>query len=108
MEVDVVGEGAQGIESFRHGPEFERRAKMNFAELEAVSLESTDDLVRFLELDGQMAGVVVHTQMPVQAWVARPLGTQRVEELPGLLAGLQETQRLRLQAEVKLLACAFA
>ena len=46
---------------------------MDFAQQDAVFAEAVQRLPRFLEFDGQVAGVVVYTEVEVEAVIGRPV-----------------------------------
>src|SRR4051794_24950379 len=64
--------------------------------------------MRLFIFDSQMAGVVVDAEAPGQTLVPRSIRLHFPQKRDGLSTGLQVTQRLRLQAEVQILACAAA
>src|SRR5438270_895959 len=81
---------------------------MNFAESDSVLNQAGERIVRFLEFDCKMAGVVVDAEMFGEARIARMLAAEAIEKLNGLAAAFKETQRFGFEAEVQFAAGLFA
>ena len=71
---------------------------MDLADLDPGAAQALERLGGRLELDGEMAAVVVHAQMLIEPHVARTIRAQLLEERHGLAGRLQEATRLGLQA----------
>src|SRR3989442_15974336 len=74
---------------------------MDLAEFDPVMTQTGERFRSVLELDRQMAAVVIDAEMFVQPEVARTLGPQQLEELHGFRAGFQVTERFRFENELK-------
>jgi hypothetical protein len=84
----------------------QRRAQMEFAQTQARGRELVEAGARRLKFNGEVAAVVVHaheTQQPfrVDRAFAAPPGVEKVDRLIGRL---EQTARLRFQAEVQVVA----
>src|SRR5438132_10722102 len=108
MKIDVVGKGFQRGANFRSWMNLQRRAEMKLADFDAVLLEAADNTARFFELDGQMAGVVVDTEMGVEPGILRAVGAQLLKKFRRLFAGFQIAKWLRLQSEMQFFGRALA
>src|ERR1044071_4621877 len=75
---------------------------MNFAELDAVLLETRERVCRFLELHREVTRVVIHADELVEVRVEMLLGAQAVEEMNRFAARLQKAERLGFQTEMQL------
>ena len=74
---------------------------MNFAQLDSVLLQQSDGILRLFEFNRQMAGVVIHSEVFRQSRIVSMLCAKAIEQLNDLCAGLQQTHRLRFQAQVQ-------
>ena len=101
MQIHIIRKRREPLERGGRGLKFERVAQMDFAEADVVLLKSFQRVRRFLELDGEMTGVVVHAEMRVQSRVARMFVAQLVEELHRLRAVLEIAERLRFKTEME-------
>src|SRR5438105_3087593 len=100
MQIHIIGEGSQCLASGRRWTDLQGRAQMNLAELDAVLLQPTDRILRFLEFDRQMARIVIDAQVFAQAFIFRVFRPQSVEEMNRLAAGLQQTEWFGLQTQL--------
>src|SRR5665213_465111 len=75
---------------------------MEFADLDFVLAQGGDGLRWFLKFDGQMTGVIIDTQMLVQARIVGMFGAQLLEEADRLSGRFKISKRLRLQAKMQI------
>jgi hypothetical protein len=99
MKIDVVGKGAERFADLKGWGDAQGVAEMNLAEFDLVLVQQSKGVRGFLELDCQMAGVVVHTEK-VQAFIPRMLGIQAIEEMNRFTAGFQQAERFGFESEV--------
>src|ERR1019366_9960084 len=97
VEINIVGKFFQCLARFRRGRNFERGTQMDFADLDAVIDEAGQGVVRLLEFDSEMAGVVVDAEMRVESRVVRMLGAEMVEGMNCLRAAFKQTERFRFE-----------
>src|SRR5438034_529512 len=81
---------------------------MQLADPDLVLLESSNHVFRLLELDREMAIVIVHAEVLVDPRIVSAIGAHLLEEFYGLFAGLQVTERFGFQSEVELLSGSLA
>jgi len=74
---------------------------MQLADFDAVLNQCAESVLRFLELDRQVARVIVYSQMLPQSRVVRMLRPESVEEMNHFAARFQQTKRLRLEPEMQ-------
>src|SRR6516164_1566364 len=75
---------------------------MKLAEFDPVLLEEWDRFLRLFEFYGQVARVIVDTQVFGQPRIVSMLGTHPIEKLSHFASSFKQTQRLGLQPEVEL------
>ena len=86
--LDEIGERGAGGAS---GADFERRAEMEFADLNAVGAEAADGIGGGFVFDGEMAGVVIDAEMAGKAIVVGTIRAQLMEEIHRFGGGFQVT-----------------
>ncbi len=101
MEVDGVGEGLEGGEGFRGWGEAEGVAEVEFADFDAGGAEAAQGGGGVLELDGEVAAIVIDAQEGIEAVVAGPVLAQLFEEAEGFLGGFKVAEGLGFEAEVE-------
>ncbi len=108
VQVNVVHEGAQGGADFPGGADFQRGTEVQLAELDVVPAELFQRGAGGFVLQGEVAGVVVHAEMRVQARVVGMFVAHRGEEGHGLGGVLEQPERFGFDAEMQRASGAFA
>jgi len=80
---------------------------MDFADPDAGVAQGGKCWARFFKLDGEVAGVVIDTEMFAEARVAGMFVAELLEEPDGLAAVLNEAEGFGFEAEMQLLPGAF-
>ena len=108
MKIDVLREACQAVEQLGAWPHLERRTEMKLADADALGGQRAKRVGGFLELDREVAGVVVDAQSLGQAIIAGPLVAELAIKPDHLVARLKVAQRLWLESKVEILAALFA
>ena len=74
---------------------------MDFADSNILLVQCCQALVCLLELNGKMAGIVVHAQVQTKARIARPPLCHLREKRQCLLRVLEQSERLRFDTEMQ-------
>src|SRR5437870_1722531 len=80
MKVDAVGKVGEGVPCLRRRPDFQRGAEMDLADFDVVPLEHAQGVLWFFEFHGQVAGVVINSEVFLQTGVIWPSRTHPLEE----------------------------
>ena len=104
VEVDRIGKVLEGGPGGGGGPGFEGGTEMDFAEFDAVVGQAGQPGGGFLELNGEMAGVVIDPQMGGQTRVAGMLRAELFEKMNCFGGGLEEAEGFGFEAKVEGLA----
>ena len=75
---------------------------MYFAQLDSVLMYPSHCIARFLELNCQMAGVVINSQVCIDARILGVFGAHPLEKRRDLPAGFQHAHRLGFESQMKL------
>src|SRR5690606_20331673 len=102
MKVDAFLKGLETLHPLWRRPELQRGAAVNLADTDPCLVEPLHGLPRFFKLDGQVAGVIVHTDRAPQALPLRSLAPfqEAGKEVHCLLTVFKEPQGFGLEIEV--------
>lgn len=101
MEIDGVEEGAEGLAGGRGGMNPEGVAEMDLGDQDSRPAETTECLSGRLELDGEVAAVVIDAEVGIEAQVARSVGPHPFEEPDRFVRGLQVAAGLGFESEME-------
>ena len=101
MEVDGIEEGSEGLAGGRGGMNPEGVAEMDLGDEDSCPAETTECLSGRLELDGEVAAVVIDAEVGIEAQVARSVGPQSFEEPDRFVRGLQVAAGLGFESEME-------
>src|SRR5689334_11956305 len=70
VQINIVQKRLQGLTRLSSGPNLQRRTQMDFADLNPALHQTAQPVLRLLEFDRKMAGVIIHPQMLPEPLVA--------------------------------------
>src|SRR5580765_2830749 len=101
VKVNVISETREDLSRFSGWADLQGGAKMNFTEFDLMLLQTGHYICRLLELHGQVTGIIIDSEVLVEAIIPWPILTHLLEEGNGLGRGVEEAERFRLKAKVK-------
>ena len=101
MQIYLISERREPPECGGRGAQLESVAQVNLADANVVLLKVVQRTRGFFELDGEMAGVVVHAEMGIQARVVWMLVAKLVKKPHRLTGVLEIAEGFRLKAKMR-------
>ena len=74
---------------------------MDFAKANVVIQQAIDGHLRLFEFDGEVAGIVIDTEVRIEARITGILFPEAVEEIGGFDAVFEQTEWFGFEAQVK-------